>query len=59
MDVNARWVMIDGQQLLHITLPDHQHATVAAATGWQLLLYLRHAMRNQPPNTADFDRRQA
>jgi hypothetical protein len=53
MPVNARWVMIDGKQKLSVTLPDHQHVTIDRSTAWQLLLFLRYALRTDPPGTPD------
>jgi hypothetical protein len=51
--VNARWVTINGQRLLSITLPQHQHALIDRETGWTLLVYLRAAMREKPPGSTD------
>ena len=56
MDVNARWVTIDGKQLLSITLPGHQHVQIDRVTGWRLLLFLRAAMHAKPPNPGDNER---
>ena len=53
MPVNAQWVTIDGERLLSISLPNHQHVTINRETGWQLLLFLRAAMREQPPGRPD------
>lgn len=53
MPVNARWVTVDGKQRLSISLPDHQHVTIDKSTAWQLLLYLRYALRTDPPSTLD------
>lgn len=53
MTVNARWVTIDGQQLLSITLPGRQYIQLDPYTGWCLLLVLRWAMRHKPPPGAD------
>lgn len=53
MPVNTRWVNVNGQQLLLITLPGPQYVTVDTQTAWHLLLHLRAAMRRQPPKTRD------
>lgn len=53
MPVNARWVTVKGKQQLSITLPNHQHVTIDRATAWHLLLFLRYALRTDPPSTPD------
>ena len=48
MPVNARWVIINGETLLSITLPGHQHVTIDRPAGWKLLMAMRYAMRDDP-----------
>lgn len=48
MPVETRWVVINGETMLSITLPQRQHVLIDRDTGWKLLLSLRSAMRENP-----------